>query len=49
MEFLCPHKIKHITDAGLEFYGFINEQVVDINFRVLIYIPKMGGKVAQTL
>ena len=41
--------MKYITEAGLEFNGFINEQVVDINFRVLIYIPKMGGKVAQGL
>ena len=46
---MCPHKITYITDEGLEFNGFINAKVVDINFRVLIYIPKMCGKVAQGL
>ena len=47
VEFLCPHKITYITDGSLEFNGFINGQLVDIYFRVLIYIPKMSGKVAQ--
>ena len=46
---MCPHKITYITDAGLKFNDFINGQVVDISLRVLIYIPKMGAKVAQGL